>query len=238
MRVIFMELFRYNRNVKLSGLVYLHRITDNRMAGSPYKNLRMFGNLCGDSATARVVLVSTMWDKVQRDVGKQREQQLIQQFWKPLIDKGSGIDRLGQSDSGEAWRIVDDLVRKHHDREAVLLQEEIVDLQHKLNETEAGKTLYSALQKALADQKDSLKSILAQVEKSGDPKLKKELEKEYKKIRDQFEKTFKEVNKMKIPFGRRIQMFFLGKKTHAVSGPHRNFAVPIKLTNCLESYQA
>lgn len=211
----------YRSSVKLSGLIYLHRISDNRMAGTPYKNLRMFGELCGDTAMNHVILVSTMWGRVKADIGNQREQQLKENFWKPLIDKGSRVDRLKQPPNerdwpAEAWRVVGQLVSESQKRDAVLLQEELVNLELKLNETEAGKTLYTSLQKLLADQKESLKSLLAQLEKSdSDPKLKKELEKEYKKIQSQFQKTFEEAKRMKVPIGRRIMMIFFGKKARA-----------------------
>jgi hypothetical protein len=210
--------YRYRNDVKLSGLVYLHRITDNRMAGSPYKNLRMFGNLCGDDAASRVVLVSTMWERLaDQKVGETREVQLRQQFWNNLIDKGSGVDRLRTSTPGEAWRIVTGVISRAEEREAVLLQEEVVKIGLNLNETEAGKTLYTGLQKLLADQKETLKTLLTQAEKSDDPKLKKEFEREYKKIQQQFDKTFAEVSSMKISIGRRILLLFFGKKSHAVS---------------------
>jgi hypothetical protein len=209
---------RYSKQVKLSGLVYLHRITDNRMAGSPHKNLRMFGELCGDVAMTQVRLVSTMWGKVKPDVGEGRERELREKFWKHFIEKGSEIDRLRDTRGEEAWRIVDRLIRDSKKRDAVLLQEELVELEKQLNETAAGKTLYSSLQKLLADQKESLRSLLAQVEKSNDPNLTKELKKEYAKINDQFQRTFQEVAKLKIPLGKRIMLFFFGKKTRAV-GP-------------------
>lgn len=187
------------------------------MAGSPYKNLRMFGNLCGDDAASRVVLASTMWERVQPDLGSRRESQLRDQFWSGLIEKGSGVERLRKSTPDEAWRIVTGVIEKAEEREAVLLQEEIVKLKLELNETAAGKTLYTGLQKLLADQKETLKSLLSQVEKSDDPKLKKELEKEYKKIQEQFQRTFAEVSTMKVSLGRRIMLLFFGKRSHAVS---------------------
>ncbi|KXN89094.1 L-type lectin-domain containing receptor kinase IV.3 [Leucoagaricus sp. SymC.cos] len=204
-----------NRDVKLSGLVYLHRITDNRMAGTPYKNLRMFGGLCGDNATSRVILVSTMWERVDPVLGATREAQLQQEFWRGLIEKGSGVDRLQRSHKDEAWRIIGKMVERLDEREKVLLQEEIVDLGRQLNETEAGRTLYTDLQKLLAEQKATFQSLVAQVEKSDNPILKKELQKEYKKIQAQFEATFKQVDKLKISLGRRIRMFFFTKKARA-----------------------
>ncbi|KAF7771738.1 hypothetical protein Agabi119p4_6049 [Agaricus bisporus var. burnettii] len=205
----------YSKKVKLSGLIYLHRITDNRMAGSPHKNLRMFGELCGDVAMTQVRLVSTMWGKVKPEVGEGRERELRDKFWMRFIEKGSKIERLRDTKGEEAWRIVEGLIHDSKEREAVLLQEELVELQKQLNETAAGKTLYTSLQKLLADQKESLTSLLAQVEKSNDPNLTKELRKEYARINDQFQRTFQEVTKLKIPIGKRIMIYFFGKKTRA-----------------------
>jgi len=71
--VIEYQNFRYEKDVKLSGILYLHRITDNRMGGAPQRNLRMFGRLCGDEPAKKVVFVTTMWDKISTNVGEQRE---------------------------------------------------------------------------------------------------------------------------------------------------------------------
>lgn len=225
---------RYKNDVKLTGLVYLHRITDNRMAGSPYKNLRMFGNLCGDHAASRVLLVSTMWDKIDTKIAEKRESQLAQEFWKGLLEGGSKIDRLRTSQMSESWRIISALIQQSHQREVTLLQQEIVDLERNLNETQAAQVLHSDLQKLLYEQKVSIKSLLAQVEKSNDPKLKADLQKEYNKIHKQFEKTFCEVRKLKIPIGRRIALLFSFRKPSSVGG----FSIVHCLPNSQsESYQ-
>ena len=50
----------------LSGILYLHRITDNRMAGTPLKNLQVFQKLCGRDALGKVYLTTTMWDEAER----------------------------------------------------------------------------------------------------------------------------------------------------------------------------
>lgn len=167
---------------------------------------------------ARVILVSTMWDKVAQDIGTKREDELRERFWKALLDKGSDIDRLQRMDSTEAWRIVKGVIQKHEKREGVLLQEELVDLKKRLNETEAGKTLYSSLQALLADQKSHLQDLLTQMDTSGaDPRVKQQLEKEYRRLDEQFQKTFQEIGKLKITLSRRILMGLSPKKTNAVS---------------------
>ncbi|KAJ3553263.1 hypothetical protein NP233_g12686 [Leucocoprinus birnbaumii] len=206
----------YESKIKLSGLIYLHRITDNRMAGSPYKNLRMFGELCGDLVMTQVVLVTTMWEKVVEVIGAGRQAELKATFWKGLIDRGSEVDALKTATSEEAWRIVLNVVERRMQKDAaevVLLQEELVDKGIKLNETHAGRALYTDLQKQLAEQKESMKSLLAQVEKSNDPHLTKELRKEYDRIQKEFDRTFHEAETLKRSLLERIMSFVFPKTT-------------------------
>lgn len=72
----------------LAGILYFHRITDNRISGTANRNIRMFGKLCGSKAAEKVILVTTMWDQVaKQDEGKQRVAQerleeLKSKYWK------------------------------------------------------------------------------------------------------------------------------------------------------------
>ena len=52
-------------NIKLSGLIYLHRITDERIGHSAKRNLTMMQNLVGDTNLKNVILVSTRWELVR-----------------------------------------------------------------------------------------------------------------------------------------------------------------------------
>jgi len=112
----------YQKEINLAGIIYLHRITDNRMAGTPHRNLRMFGELCGDHAVQKVVLVTTMWDKIQKDTSApvRREKELFENYWKTMINFGASTARfLNSADS--AWKIVD-LILEQHKTEVLLLQ--------------------------------------------------------------------------------------------------------------------
>ena len=51
--------------MKLSGIIYLHRITDPRVGGTAWRNLRMLHNLVGADKMANVLLVSTRWEEVR-----------------------------------------------------------------------------------------------------------------------------------------------------------------------------
>ena len=53
------------RRIKLSGIIYLHRITDNRLGGVAWRNLCMLHSLVGADKMANVLLVSTRWEEVR-----------------------------------------------------------------------------------------------------------------------------------------------------------------------------
>ena len=166
--------------------MYLHRITDNRMGGTPHRNLRMFGELCGNQAMKKVVLVTTMWDKGHttdhRQTHRQLENELFERYWKTMIDHGALTARFSNS-AHSAWEIID-LVLKRHESEALLLQEELVDFKRALSETQAGKTLYSDLQRLLAEQRETIRCLAEQAREQSNPQLVHILEAELKRIQE------------------------------------------------------
>ncbi|EJD50969.1 P-loop containing nucleoside triphosphate hydrolase protein [Auricularia subglabra TFB-10046 SS5] len=83
----------YQQKQLLSGIIYFHRIADNRVGGVTAKNMRMFRSLCGDAALKNVVLCTTMWDLVSRSHAEQREAELKADFWKDMISSGSSAVR-------------------------------------------------------------------------------------------------------------------------------------------------
>jgi hypothetical protein len=212
------NLLRYEKKIKLAGIIYLHRITDNRMGGSPHRNLRMFGELCGDQAVKKVVLVTTMWDKGHKTDHRQthnqrREKDLFENYWKTMINYGASTARfLNTADS--AWELID-LILKQHATEVLLLQEELVDLKRALSETQAGKTLYSDLQRLLEEQRDTVRSLVEQARDQSNAKLARVMEDELKRIQKELDNTFNEIKTLKISFGKRLLLLF-SKKSRGV----------------------
>ena len=190
------------------------------MSGSAYKNLQLFGRLCGNVPLPRVRLVTTMWDSTKdHSVGKRRETELISDFWKPLIDKGASPDRFMNTEE-TAWKIVKGLGgEKDSD---LLLQEEIVRQEKHLNETEAAKVLYSRLQSLLADQKKKVKELADGAEQENNTALAASLQEEYERLNELLEKTLEEMKAMKITLPRRFLLWLFGRKIRGV-GPTRFF---------------
>ena len=65
----------YNKN-RLSGIIYLHSISDARMTRSSLQNLRMFRKLCGDDNLQNVILATTKWGITPKSDALPREEEL------------------------------------------------------------------------------------------------------------------------------------------------------------------
>ena len=175
------------------------------MSGSAYKNLQMFGRLCGDISLPRTCLVTTMWDIMKdKALASNREDQIKREgnFWRTLIDGGAIAKRFDNT-SASAWDIVDGILRMEKDSGELLLREGLVGQQKRLNVTEAGNILYNRLQKLLVQQRKMLKELAEEAKLQNDPALAKSLQEEHDKFDAQLQKTFEEMKDMKIPLTRK-----------------------------------
>ncbi|KAF3921970.1 hypothetical protein ABW20_dc0103622 [Dactylellina cionopaga] len=136
----------YKENIQLTGVVYLHRITDNRMGGTARKDLNMFKKLCGEDSFQNVVLATTMWENVLPAEGNSREQDLrtSTEFYGTMIQKGSAMFRH-TGDRNSAMNIINHLVNKRTTTVLSLQREMATGLN--LDETAAGKELDGELKK-------------------------------------------------------------------------------------------
>lgn len=137
----------YKNKILLNGIIYLHRITDIRMQGSAKKNLIMFKQLCGPDALKRVILVTSMWDKISNDEAVRREKELIDtpEFWGWMLQKGSSSHRHYNTEAS-AMEIVSKLA-SFTTPIATALQTQLVDERRTLDQTSAGRELQSELLK-------------------------------------------------------------------------------------------
>lgn len=167
-------------HVKLSGIIYLHRIKDERMTNAIMRNLTMFRNLCGDNAFKNVILATTFWDELQdKGKGEDREKQLLEnsEWWGYMASKGSRTRRFLNTKES-ALSIIGDLV----DLPAVTLQiqDEIVDQGLGVDQTTAGEALNKELlelRAAYQAQLDSIRQEKEQAIRDRDVQLEEMLEK-------------------------------------------------------------
>jgi myosin heavy subunit len=136
----------YQDNIQLTGILYLQRITDVKMAGTAFNNLRMFKKLCGESFYPRVTLATTFWDTVPEADGKRREAELMStdEFWGCMIERGSSVYRhTGTEES--AMALLQSIIKHRMDASRtsaptyVRMQREIAEENKSLDETSAGR---------------------------------------------------------------------------------------------------
>ncbi|KAG8916600.1 hypothetical protein FRC03_001224 [Tulasnella sp. 419] len=83
----------YESGRLLNGIIYLHRISDNRVGGISFKNMRLFHALCGRKAMKNVVLCTTMWENVDSTLAEAREEDLLAKFWNTMTTQGARAAR-------------------------------------------------------------------------------------------------------------------------------------------------
>ncbi|KAM5352744.1 hypothetical protein ACJ41O_005466 [Fusarium nematophilum] len=145
----------YRQGMKLAGILYLHRISDNRVTGAMMRNFTLLEKICGSEAAARVFLVTTMWNLAETEKLSYREATMREtrlssttEFWGRLVQQGSQVRRW-QGDEPSASSIIRELLFIN-ERDGFLkqrLQRELVDEGRDLSDTEAGKELSSEYSK-------------------------------------------------------------------------------------------
>lgn len=202
------DLESYQEKVPISVIIYLHRISDNRMAGSPLKNLRMFASMCGQAGMSRAVLCTTMWSDIRPEIGARREQQLRGTFWADMIDQGCTVHRF--RDSYEStWKIVGILPTE---RDNITISREIHEEKKGLNETAAGVRFDEELNKLIADQRDASRRLEEQATEQGNHVLVAELRQRQVEIEKRISVVSSQIQMFKIPFGRRMRILFSGQR--------------------------
>lgn len=174
----------YQKGTTLAAILYFHRITDNHMpAGTPLKNLRVFQKLCGKNAMPKVVLVTTMWDEVEEDVGQQRLMKLKDGYWKVMTSGGSTTFEY-MNTQASAMQLLEAIACQEREQEGIRLQEEISEMGLELRETAAGQVLCCTLEDLAGVRMEVLRKIQAG-SKGTDEKAIQDLWKEYTQMNAQ-----------------------------------------------------
>ncbi|KAK4499800.1 hypothetical protein PRZ48_007986 [Zasmidium cellare] len=177
---------QYKLGIRLQGVIYLHRITDVKMAGSALANFELFRDLCGDQALSNTVLLTTMWGEL-RDPSKgwDRQHELREHYWGMMESRGAHIGEFdGTKESAEA--VVGFLVDKE-EHIVLKVQEEIGQEGKPLKDTTAGKRVMNQQRKKMNDAKarfaqDEVKKHEAEISKL-DARVDQEVEAACKKNR-------------------------------------------------------
>lgn len=137
----------YMQKLELAGIIYLHRITDNRLGGSALRNLNMFQALCGDVDMSHVVLAMSMWDTLQDDKSRERavelETDLRTNYWADMLEFDSHTFR--HDNTWESELKIANYLLSLPGNLVLKIQREMVDEKRQLWQTRAGEQLQKEL---------------------------------------------------------------------------------------------
>lgn len=195
----------YSGGIKLTGIIYLHPISDRRVTQHSIKNLEMFKKLCGENNLQNVVLATTFWDRVGDVEGGRREVELRENFWSLLLALGAKTARhYGTRQS--AVDIVSTLLGNKPFY--VQLQEEMGRGHKSLKDTSAGQEVMLELQRIkekhereLADMREVMKVHNEEENKAAQAAL----EDHYKKMLKDMERTLADEKRMNAEAVRSLQ---------------------------------
>ena len=162
----------YREGELLSGIIYLHNITNHRIDGSPLRCLRMFQKLCGERSLQNVLLTTTQWSNVPQAQRESREADLRSgNFWGGLLARGATLTRfMGTRESG--LELIHKLMKK--EPKPLDIQDQIVEGGMRLVETDTGKYINDeliSLQKKHQQDLEDLESKLQKAEHERDESL-------------------------------------------------------------------
>ncbi|KAH9481107.1 hypothetical protein JR316_0005627 [Psilocybe cubensis] len=167
----------YSRGKRLAGVIYMHRITDNRIGGISARNFRLFRSLCGETSLCNVVIVTTMWDNIDISIGEERERELMtkESFFKPAIEKGCRM--LRHNNTLESAQAIVRSIAKSNRSVTLQIQEELgrgLDI----TETRAGKELCREVFEQMERHREEIRGIVVEIQEAArarDEESRKEL---------------------------------------------------------------
>ncbi|KAL9714078.1 hypothetical protein Ac2012v2_002386 [Leucoagaricus gongylophorus] len=201
------------KNILLDGILYLHRITDNRMAGTPLRNLEVFEKICGPQAFTRVLMMTTMWDDLENEeMGELREEELKTHYWYPMISQGSEAIRYFNS-IDSAWKILDRFLDASKERlKAIQLQKETVKQQKALSKTDAGQELYNKLDELDKKRKTLIRKLEKQIKRAEtNEEITGILQRQHDELEEQRKKAVSELQGLKVSVPQRFLKAFTVK---------------------------
>ncbi|KDR67886.1 hypothetical protein GALMADRAFT_272969 [Galerina marginata CBS 339.88] len=187
----------FKSGTHLTGMIYMHRITDVRVGGTVKRNFRMFDKFCGAEALKNAVIVTTRWDCIDPVVGEKREKELREKdgFFKQLLDGGATMMRhYNTQDSARAIlaRLIDnDPIDPDFVKE--------VNKDVPIGATGAGSVVGEGLEAFVQKHQKEMKELredIASAMETQNEKLRKDLEKERMELWDKIKRL--EAEKLKL----------------------------------------
>ena len=158
--------------------------------------------MCGEDDLGNIVLGTTKWNLNVPD-SNLRHNQLVAEYWKPLLDKGAKAFRI--ENTASAQKLIEPIIspRAHETLNDTVLQiqREMVDKKKLIPETQAGKELRYTLEEVLDIHRKLLRL---------DTQRDEDLQAQQREAQEKVKLLLSQIQRLKIPLSRRLRTFFKG----------------------------
>lgn len=175
------------RDLVISGILYFHRISDNRIPANPLRALCVFGEPCGGlgAALSKTILTITMWNDVGDEIGEKRLVELKSTFWKVVLKYMNDVE--------SARELIREVIRSRGGQHqgAMPKQDMALTVQERSRQ-DLLKNLETLTERQLA----ILRNIDEESRNTSDPNApaaRGELEREYEKLRLQMDEAWRQL---------------------------------------------
>ncbi|CAE6407594.1 unnamed protein product [Rhizoctonia solani] len=155
----------YGQGQILSGIIYLHRITDNRMGGANARTFNLFRKMCGTQTLKNVIIATNMWSNPPTEIQERREEQLQTDFFSDALGAGARMVRRNTPGRESTHQIIRQLIGQAP--LPLRIDVELGDEKKELHDTEAGLAVEARLldrvnkqQEAIEEARRDLQSAL------------------------------------------------------------------------------
>ncbi|TDL23889.1 hypothetical protein BD410DRAFT_827362 [Rickenella mellea] len=207
----------YEQGGRLTGIIYMQKISNLTMDIAASRNLEMFKSLCGPNANQNVIVVTSAWDTVEGNVGQDHEREFMRNetHFRTVMESGGKMMRHNASvASGEV--IIRQFLRKPP--LALRIQDELCTRRLDITETAAGSRLISDILEESNTHKSKLRWLEMEIttaKLANDAETENDIRKECSWLQAKVERLENEMAEMAVAYGR---MNDISKgQTHVIS---------------------
>ncbi|QRW24352.1 50S ribosome-binding GTPase [Rhizoctonia solani] len=157
----------YEEGQLLSGIIFLHSISQPRVTGTAARNLRMFKKLCGTDSLQNLTIVTNMWSTPPTAQEIERHKQLVNTdtFFGDLIKKKARVASFPKYGSqAQARAIIAPMLAGV--ATPMSIQREIVDDELELKDTAAGQVLEDEMSKKISEQLKEIEALRLEIKEA------------------------------------------------------------------------
>ncbi|CAE6418455.1 unnamed protein product [Rhizoctonia solani] len=189
----------YSQNFKITGLLYLHKITDTRVGGASFRHMKMFKEVCGTDSLKNVVYVMNMWSDPPTEDEVLREDELrhSDEFFGAPISEGAQMARHNNTQES-AHNIIRQLLPRPPT--VPKISKQLVDEGLTLEETSAGVVLGHGLEDEIRQLNEEIRRLRedhAQATRENNERFKKSLEAQERKAQEKHQKLEQDIESLK-----------------------------------------